>query len=155
MADLDYYTCYTLFDITPTAVFSSYSQPFTDAAKQPVDSEESWERSRNQQRNWDTMVQIISMRAQPISLSKPKRIATVDHPFIENFPGKQHVWSFTFGVEVREAFRKGEDPVWALKQDSDMVPMSIGLEESADLIPACIKTDAYSYNTCFVTSNIS
>ena len=145
MADLDYYTCYTLFDITPTAVFS----------QQDINDEESWERSRNQQRNWDTMVQIISMRAQPISLSKPRSAVIEDHPFADNFPGKQRVWTFTFGVEVREAFRKNDDPVWALKQDSDLVPMSIGLEETADLIPACIKTDAFSFNTCFIMSNIS
>lgn len=155
MADLDYYTCYTLFDITPTAVSNTTSMPFKDAAGQLIEDDDSWERSRNQQRNWDTMVQIISMRAQPIALSRPRIMELEDHYFSRSFSGKQRIWYFTFGVEAREVFRKGEDPVWALENDSNMVPMSIGLTETADLIPACILTDAISFNTCFKIGNIT
>lgn len=155
MADLDYYTCYTLFDITPTAINANVTLPFKDAAGQMIEDSDSWERSRNQQRNWDTMIQIISMRAQPIALTKPRAVESREHPFLQHFPGKQRVWSFTFGVEAREVFRRADDPVWALDNDSNMVPMSIGLTETADLIPACILTDAISFNTCFKIGNIA
>jgi hypothetical protein len=149
MTDLDYYTCHTLFDITPTAVNKNQLMPFRDAAEQTVDTPVSWERSRNQQRNWDTMKQIISMRAQPISLSLPKVVEIDDHLFAQCHCGTQRVWSFTFGVETREAFRKGNDLVWALHHDSNMVPMSVGLTETANLVPACVITDSLMLNTWF------
>ena len=77
---LEFYTCYTLFDITNTGIIMPYnsnlSAMFLDTANQPVYNEKTWDRSRNQQRNWDTMVQIISMRAQPMILQSAKMQST-------------------------------------------------------------------------------
>jgi hypothetical protein len=151
MLDLDYYTCYTLFDITSTAVIGTVTLPFKDAAGQAVVDDITWERSRNQQRNWDTMLQIVSMRAQPMAFSKPKVIDTDDHCFVQYYSGKHRIWSFTFGVEAREVFRKGSDPVWTLQNDSKLVPMSVGLTETANLSPACI----LPVNTQFKLSNVA
>ena len=48
------YACQTLFDITATGVTGHYKSariPFLDRAGQTIKNEESWNRSRNQQRN--------------------------------------------------------------------------------------------------------
>ena len=118
---LEHYTCLTLFDITD-------------------------------QRNWDTMVQIISMRAQPILLRKPK-VVQADlsfYSFGSNYTGLSKIWMFEFGVEARGAFKEGEDPVFSLMQDSVMVPMSVGLSETAEIDPACIITNSELRNTYFM-----
>ena len=49
---LEFLTVYTLFDITRTNVLKQYCSmalAFTDAAGQVIDSEATWDKSRNQQ----------------------------------------------------------------------------------------------------------
>lgn len=121
MEPLEHYSCLTLFDITD-------------------------------QRNWDTMVQIISMRAQPILLRKPK-VVQADlsfYSFGSSYSGLAKIWTFEFGIEARGAFKEGEDPVFALMQDSVMVPMTIGLSETTEIDPACIITNSELRNTYFM-----
>ena len=121
MQPLEFYTCNTLFDLS-------------------------------NKRNWDTMLQIIRLRAQPISLSDPL-IVDADlsfYSFGSNYQGLKRVWSFDFGIEVKGAFRQGEDPVASLMNDSVMVPMTVGLNETTVLEPACIITNDELRNTYFV-----
>jgi hypothetical protein len=42
--------------------------PFEDQAGQPIQDLAAWNRSRNQQRNWETLLQILGLRAQPMDL---------------------------------------------------------------------------------------
>jgi hypothetical protein len=151
---LEFYTCYTLFDITNTGVIMPYNRDlpaFIDSAGQPVYNEKTWDRSRNQQRNWDTIVQIISMRAQPLVLQSSKIIEEdlSAYSFGNNYTGIEKIWSFRFGIEAKDAFRKATDPVAALHEDSNLVPMSIELVETALLAPACILSNGTTINTYF------
>ena len=70
-------TCYTLFDITQTGVLNrsrpSVDQDMTD-----------WTCKRNTQANFDTILQVISLRSQPESLSIPKKTLIKFDDF-ENF----------------------------------------------------------------------
>ena len=151
---LEFYTCYTLFDITNTGVIMPFNgdlPAFIDTSGQPVFNEKTWDRSRNQQRNWDTIVQIISMRAQPMVLqsSKIEEVELANYSFGEDYTGITKVWSFRFGIEAKDAFRKGTDPVAALFEDSNLVPMSVELTEKISIDPACIITSGTKTNTYF------
>lgn len=151
---LEFYTCYTLFDITNTGVIMPYNKDlpgFIDTAGQPVFNEKTWDRSRNQQRNWDTMVQLISMRAQPMVLQSASitEADLVNYSFGDSYSGIAKVWSFRFGIEAKDAFRKATNPVGALTDDSSLVPLSIGLTEKISLDPACIISLGPECNTYF------
>jgi len=102
----------TQFDITPTGV-KSYrrSSELSDA---------DWNYQRNQQRNFETIMQCISLRCQPMN------ITPVTTFYIED----QKVWCFQFETEVEAVFWKDNDPVGILKSDCEGVPMIVGLNET-------------------------
>ena len=61
------YMCQTLFDITATGVtghFKTTRVPYVDQAGQEIVDQATWNRSRNQQRNWETLTQILGLRTQ-------------------------------------------------------------------------------------------
>ena len=67
----------TLFDCSPTGItghFRSSQIPFEDRVGQSIRNIEDWNRARNQQRNWETLQQMISLRAQPYILQVPQVI---------------------------------------------------------------------------------
>lgn len=142
---LEYYSCHTLFDISNADI---------DRSKR-LDLTARNERSKNQQRNWDTIVQVISLRAQPIVLRNP-RFIDADlrfYSFGQQFSGLARVWTFEFGIEAKGAFHIGENPVSGLMTDSAMVPMTVGLAETVTLDPACILVDDQLRNTYFQIVN--
>ena len=65
----------TLFDCTATGVVGHIKHdqlPFKDRADQPIGDEQTWLKSRNQQRNWESILQVISLRTQPFDVVDPK-----------------------------------------------------------------------------------
>ena len=57
----------TFFDITATGVTGHYKParvPFRDHAGNVITDESDWGRARNQQRNWETLTQILGLRTQ-------------------------------------------------------------------------------------------
>ena len=122
-------SCWTKFDITATGVTGHYKSariPFTDRAGQTIANEGEWHRARNQQRNWETVQQIISLRAQIFDLSMPEH--------------DNQQWTFEFTVEQEGLFTLDSDPVGILKQDCAGVPMLLGLAEAID--SALLEPDA-------------
>ena len=118
------YTCQTLFDITPTGVtghFKSARLPFTDQVGQPVQNFQQWTHSRNQQRNWETLTQIVGMRAQLFNLTSPSQ---------ENL-----VWTFEFAVESNGIFGLPDDPTRVLREDAEGVPMLVDLTNKSNILP--------------------
>ena len=127
--------CRTLFDITVTGVRNNSHRnriPFVDTAGQAVNDLGAWNRSRNQQRNWETLNQIISLRMLPVDISQPKQ-------------NDAH-WFFEFGVENPETVLQGSDPLGAIKADCEQVPMIIGLNESVE----CGSTLQVGHNIEFI-----
>ena len=64
----------TAFDITATGVtghFKSARIPFVDRAGNNIIDDIAWHRSRNQQRNFETLTQIVSLRTQTDNLTFP------------------------------------------------------------------------------------
>jgi len=63
--------CRTFFDCSPTGITGHYrpSQvPFTDGAGNTINNQHDWTFARNQQRNWETLNQLISLRTQPFDI---------------------------------------------------------------------------------------
>jgi len=108
---------YTLVDITPTGVIRN------DAGR---------DLERNQQRNWETVLQCIGIRAQPVDISwRQDTVDLQDYEFGEMFEGRHRVWSFAFTVDHAGVFGDPQDPVKLLHQDFDEVPIVPYLDETA------------------------
>ena len=127
--------CRTLFDITVTGVRNNSHRnriPFVDSAGQNINDLGDWNKSRNQQRNWETLNQLISLRMLPTDITDPEYDGT-------------H-WSFVFGVENPETVEQGSDPLGAIKADCEHVPMITGLGEK----PGCGSTLQVGHNIDFI-----
>ncbi len=121
--------CRTLFDCTRTGVTGHFRQPelpFQDQAGQTVSTFADWTRSRNQQRNYETLLQVFGLRTQPQQISEPLC--------------QDGVWSFSFESENEKVFSMDgvEDNLAALKQDCDGIPMMCGLTEEPGIEPVLI-----------------
>ena len=115
------FSCTTLFDITATGVtgyFKSSRVPFKDRADNTIRDVADWNRSRNQQRNWETVNQIIGMRTQ-VESTEPKREGSS--------------WGFEFETETPGAYGTDADPVAVLYSDADGVPMLTDLDNNREL----------------------
>lgn len=126
--------CYTLFDITPSGIKShtrALDFPLVDRTGTTLANLEDWARARNQQRNWETILQVVSLRTQPENCSEPVNFI-VDFKTTE-FPlkSKGRVWSFAFESDIDDAFEQAGDPIGALNADVHQVPMILGLNETS------------------------
>lgn len=116
---MKFFTGVTLVDITATGVIRHVAEQ---------------ELERNQQRNWETVLQVIGLRAQPQLIEGPVvRELEVDESsgFGEMYYGTQCVWIFCFGVEYEDVFLHNNDPVGGLDKDFAQVPIVCGLNETA------------------------
>lgn len=115
--------CHTLFDITSTDVLNK-KRPINI----PPEKVKDWELDRNRQNNFDTVVQIISLRTQPEEITKPIK-KTVDFKTDNNFgflfeqEEEQSVWHFDFTIFYAGVYNDGIDELGYLYQDCDGVPM--------------------------------
>lgn len=133
--------CRTLFDCTATGVTGHLRPsdlPFVDAAGQTVDNQLAWNRSRNQQRNYETLIQLISLRTQPINITAPDQ-------------DQQH-WQFSFETENENVYGSGDHVFENLLQDCAGVPMITNLGEQQSL-NAVIETAGLRQNIWFETIN--
>lgn len=118
--------CRTTFDCTYTGVTGRFTPdvlPFVDRAGQPVQSQIHWHRSRNQQRNYETLLQLFGLRTQPMNITRP----------VSN----DGVWELTFDCESEGVYavHGDADELAGLKIDCEGVPMVLGLTESKTETP--------------------
>jgi hypothetical protein len=133
--------CRTLFDITATGVTGHFRPsriPFADAAGSMIYNETDWNRARNQQRNWETLTQVLQLRTQIFDLSKPVTL--------------NDSWQFEFSTEIESLFAVGSNEFAVLHSDCDGVPMLAGLEEKHFLTSSLVVTGAQQ-NIWFETIN--
>jgi hypothetical protein len=139
------FSCTTGFDITATGVtghFKSARVPFRDRAGNNIRDMTDWNRSRNQQRNWETVQQIIGMRTQISDSTVPVRTGST--------------WHFEFETETPGVYGADDDPVAVLYSDADGVPMLTDLDNRRDIV-AFVVTQGPEQNIWFgpVTLNNS
>ena len=134
--NLDLFTLYTLIDITYTGVI-----------REGVNKN-----LRNQQRNYETILQLIGLRTQPILLEKPVLLFKQDlanYNFGDVYTGNHTVWKFTFGVEYADVFSDGHDLLGTLKSDMSKIPIIAGLDETISLQIPVLSTSLDHKNTYF------
>ena len=121
------FICRTLFDITATGVtghVKSARIPFEDRTGFWITDTVAWNRARNQQRNWETITQILSMRTQLFELTDPVQ--------------QNLVWQFEFATESEGMFGDTLDPTQVLRSDSEGVPMIVDLGNRENLASVLI-----------------
>lgn len=102
----------TDFDCRPTGITGHYRPnilPIRDQQQQVIQDQATWLRSRNQQRNWETIMQLISLYTQPLRVS----------PVIM----KDLRYQFDFDTDTEDVFAVDHDPVGRLRQACSGVPI--------------------------------
>jgi hypothetical protein len=130
--------CRTLFDCTYTGVtgyFRESQLPYTTKTGRHIATTHDWNCARNQQRNWESILQIISLRTQPMNVAYPTK-----HP---------DGWHFEFEVEAEGVF--GND-LLELVDDCESVPMITGLDEDKAVV-ATLHAQGSNQNIWFTAIN--
>ena len=139
------FVCQTLFDITATGTTGhpkATRWPCQDRAGQDIANAQDWNRSRNQQRNWETLQQIMGLRTQITAITDPVVDATGTR------------WMFEFETDTAGAFGPNSDPTAVLRMDADGVPMlSDGIIDS--VMDTCLRTQGAGQNIWFAAVPIN
>lgn len=133
-ANIEYFTCYTLIDITDTGIFD----PAGGSAYE-------------QAQNLNALLQAISLGSQPILASVEKLVAadTADFTFGTDFTGAHNVWILRFASE-----RVGSITVDSLIRDVDGLPVYDDLDETATFDASVFETgDAAQRNIYFIRND--
>ena len=112
----------TYFDCTPTGTMSyrKIQKKKKNAVGHKINTIDDWNFSRNQQRNWETILQVVSLKTQALDITNPVIMTRED----------KKVWQFSFGIEHEDIYNDGTDKLGLLKQEVHGVPMIIGLNET-------------------------
>ena len=114
----------TQFDCTATGVtghFRANTLPFADRKGQAITDHETWTRSRNQQRNWETILQIIGLYTQAQDITPTERTDSG--------------WAFEFSTDFDDVFSERGDPLGLLKTACRGVPMFYDLDRQPKTAP--------------------
>ena len=135
--------CRTLFDCTHTGVtghLRPQQLPFTTKTGLVINTPEQWNLSRNQQRNWESLLQIVSLRTQPMNVVPPTK--------------HTDGWHFAFEVESEGVLGSGHgsDNLAGLVGDCEGVPMVTDLQE-AEVITATLHAQGTNQNIWFSAIN--
>lgn len=116
---LYFFQGFTLVDITATGVIRGTNPDAID---------------RNQQRNWETVIQCMSLRTQPQYIQEPM-VVTIENigvaEFGDFYQGTQKIWTWSWAVETPEIYDLHSEPLLGLQQDFEQVPIVTGLDETA------------------------
>ena len=140
--------CCTLFDITNTGI-----QNKKIPSSVTVDQTFNWVQNRSRQANFDTVIQVISLRTQPEEISTPTR-KEIDFKnsnmfgFLFEQEEPQPYWSFDFTIYYSGVYNDGINELGLLLQDCDGVPM-IPIETSWDKLPNFLDTSPELKNIHF------
>ena len=136
--------CKTLFDCSPTGITGHFRPgqiPFNDETGKSIHNIEDWSFARNQQRNLETIMQMISLRAQPAIIEKPT--------------AHNGTWEFVFEVESAGVYSLtgNLDDLGALVSECEGIPMILHLTETLVSVSKMI-TQGPDQNIWFETINI-
>lgn len=138
---MDYVTGFTLVDITRTGVTHNRAEN---------------EHQRNQQRNWETVIQCMGLRTQPLDIQGPKSIEMYvdDGIFGEMYQGKHRVWCWTFTADRSGTWAVDDDALALLHKDFNEVPVIQGLDETARFILPIFYTTGAIKNVFFKSGRL-
>lgn len=136
--------CHTLFDITQTGVLNR--------SKPDQDDVDAWIKRRNTQCNFDTVLQVISLRSQPEVVKAPTqhRLEETDYNNFGFLYTEENTfcWKFEFEVQHSSVFENGITPLGALYKDCEGVPMII-CDNTHPMCPKFLDTSTELKNIYF------
>ena len=130
-------TVFTRFDITKTGIIRRYN-PLMLKTDNSIKTEKDWQKAKNQQSNFETLLQIFSLRAQPTVIQNPTVI----------LKNKERWWTFVVSTEFNNVYLEDGDVLGLLKDDCNNVPLINKL--NSDIKDNYIRVDK---NTYFEVSN--
>ena len=89
---------------------------------------------RNQQRNWETVLQCIGLRTQPHYVQEPVQSTFSDisiAEFGDFYTGEQRGWYWQWAIEGEGIYDLSNRELAGLQQDFEQVPIITGLTETA------------------------
>jgi len=144
--------CYTLFDITKTGVLNRKAPSTYTTEEIKI-----WEQKRNTQLNYDTILQVISIRSQPENNTSTKEILInfkeFGHfGFLFEDEEDQKCWYFDFDIAQAKVFYDGIDELGSLFTDANGVPI-IKTNTAWDKLPQFLDTSPELKNIHFEIIN--
>jgi hypothetical protein len=115
---LQFFHGFSLVDVTPTG---------------KTRGNDSDDVERNQQRNWETVLQCMSLRTQPLNIIKPHmhEVDLEEYNFGDFYSGIHKIWVWTWAVERDGIYDLPNKPLGALQSDFEQVPIITYLTETA------------------------
>ena len=142
---------HTLVDITDNGNLRK-EFPFKTNANELIHDRESLAVARNQNSNFNTMLQLFQMRGN-ITWERPpirENRSIGNTKFGTAYEGKQNVWHFQFFTEQLEVYGDPQDPTSQLINDFHLVPILNFCKETAAFPTATFITqDSRTINTYF------
>lgn len=132
--NIEYFTCYTLIDISDSGVYDPTGGQFYEQAQ-----------------NLNALLQAISLGSQPILTSVEKIVAAdmEDFEFGSDFTGNHNMWILRFASE-----RAGSITVSSLVRDIDGLPIYDDLDETATFDSNVFETnDSTQTNIYFIRND--
>lgn len=125
-------TIYTLVDITISdiAKYKPEDIPIKTSSGIVWDMGD-YIRAKNQQANFSTLIQTVSIKANPLQISTP-RVIKSPVAFGSKYKSIKKCWTVSFTLE-HEGFYTNHDPFDLLLEDLEGVPIILGLTESKTL----------------------
>lgn len=154
---IERFRLYTLVDVSMTGTIGQYKPILkTNLLGEVLSNEIQWKKSRNQQRNYETFIQIVGLRAQPTDLSKSNCLLDQDlsrYQFGEAYKGIGTVYTITFDVDRENVYTLDGVPLAGLVHDFDNVPIITGLNETFSFKKSTFFTKNELKNVYFVNLN--
>ena len=139
------YRIHTLVDIIENGNLKK-EFPFTTQFGDVISDKHSLNVARNQNSNFNTMLQILQIRGNVTWEQSPQRVelpSLGNHQFGSYHEGKQTTWHFQFFTEQVGVYGDLTDPTQNLQEDFNLVP----------IITDCMNTAHFPVQT-FITSNL-
>jgi hypothetical protein len=140
------YHIHTLVDITDNGNLKKQF-PFNTLSGDLIHDKNSLAVARNQNSNFNTMLQLLQMRGNitwetpPMKMEQPN---LANHCFGSFYEGKQTIWNFQFFVEQSGVYGDVQEPTMSLVEDFHQVPV----------VSFCKETVTFP-NSTFDTLNIT
>ena len=145
------FCCHTLVDITENGPLKAQF-PFKTKSNEVIHDKQTLTVAKNQQSNFQTLLQILQLRGNVVWEHVPYRIHDniVNMRFGSDYEGKHMVWNFMWQVEQQYVYYKEADTYGQLKEDFDMIPIINFCKETATFpANAFITQDPRTINTYF------
>ena len=139
------YHVHTLVDITSNGNLKQ-AFPFTTMSGNSVQDKHSLATARDQNSNFNTMLQLLQMRGNIVWENTPVKVEMpnlANHMFGSFYEGKQTMWNFQFFTEQPGVYGDFQDPTMFLVEDFHYVP----------IVSFCKETVTFPRST-FDTQNI-